>query len=88
MKLPKLKIAARGFAYASLSCSLFFWGGLVLSYFPAAPQLDFTGPFWVVVLAVALVLGIVAAVLRTRLSLLVIPLAFVTFLLAYVVMVT
>jgi hypothetical protein len=84
----KTKIAARVFGYASLGCSLLFWIGLGLSYFPAAPQLDSTGPFWVGLSAIALVLGVVAAVLRSRVSLIAIPLAVITFLLCLIVMAT
>jgi hypothetical protein len=78
-----IKISANHFAYASLVCSLLFWSGLVLSYFPSAPKLlDLVpGVRWLAIQGVGVVLGVVAAVLdfRKKLWILAVALALVTF---------
>jgi hypothetical protein len=76
-----IKLSANHFAYASLVCSLLFWSGLILSYFPGAPKLDLPGMRWLAIQGVGVVLGVVAAVLnfRKKLWILAVALALVTF---------
>ena len=76
-----IKLSANHFAYASLVCSLLFWSGLILSYFPGAPKLDLPGMRWLAIQGVGVVLGVVAAVLnfRKKLWVLAVALALVTF---------
>jgi len=52
------------FSWASLVCSLSFWLGLILSYFPHAPQMNFSGAHWLAILGAGGVLSIVAEVLN------------------------
>ncbi len=59
-----LKFSANHFAYASLVCSLSFWLGLILSYVPGAPRLNFSGVWWLAIMGVGVALAIVAAVLN------------------------
>ena len=61
-----IKISANHFACASLVCSLLFWSGLILSYFPGAPKLDLPRVRWLAIQGVGVVLGVVAAVLDFR----------------------
>jgi hypothetical protein len=44
-----IKVSANHFAYAGLVCSLLFWSGLILSYFPGAPKLDLPGVRWLAI---------------------------------------
>jgi len=76
-----MKVSSSHFAYASFACSLLFWSGLVLSYFPSAPKLNLPGVQWLAIQGLGVVLGIVAAVLnfRKRLWIPAIALALVTF---------
>jgi hypothetical protein len=76
-----IKVSANHFAYASLVCSLLFWSGLILSYFPGAPKLDLPGMQWLAIQGVGVVLGVVAAVLnfRRKLWILAVALAVMTF---------
>jgi hypothetical protein len=59
-----VKLSANHFAYASLVCSLSFWLGLVLSYVPGAPRLNFSGTWWLAIMGVGTALAVVAAVLN------------------------
>jgi hypothetical protein len=58
------KVSANQFAYASLVCSLSFWLGLILSYVPGAPRLNFPGVLWLAIMGAGVALAVVAAVLN------------------------
>jgi hypothetical protein len=48
------------FAYASVLCSLAFWVGFVLSYFPSKIRFDFNAFNWLRLMAAAILLAVVA----------------------------
>jgi len=55
------------FGYASLVCSLAFWGLLALHHIPGFPKrIDLTFGYWVAIWVVAIALALVAAVRSSR----------------------
>jgi hypothetical protein len=48
------------FAYASVLCSLAFWVGFVMSYFPTKVRFDFNAFNWLRLMAAAILLAVVA----------------------------
>ena len=79
------KAFANTFAYASLACSLLYWAEVVLGNLVNAPKWELPPWGWLGTSASAVVLGIVGAVRGSKLSVLTIPLALVTFLFALLV---
>jgi len=83
------------FAYASLACALSFWLAGALSYLQTGLDIRLSGLGWVVTLpgwkwalfeAFALLLAIVATVLRSKLWRIALPVAFLMFLLTMYIM--
>jgi|HubBroStandDraft_4_1064222.scaffolds.fasta_scaffold27859_5 hypothetical protein len=60
------KLVADVSASASLICPFSFWLGFGLSHMPSLPQLNLSPLHWLGVEALAVVLAIVAALLRSR----------------------
>jgi len=56
----KPKRLGNTFAYASVLCSLAFWVGFVLSYFPTKIRFDFNAFNWLRLMAAAILLAVVA----------------------------
>ncbi len=75
-----VKFSSDTFAFTSLACSLSFWLGLILSYIPGVPRLNLPGLGWLAILAIGVVLAGVAAIRRSKLWPLAVPLALGTFL--------
>jgi hypothetical protein len=77
----RLESSSNLFAYASLICSLSFWLAAILSRFPHAPGINFSGAHWLEILGGGIVLAVVAAVLNfeKKLWILAAALAIVTF---------
>ena len=48
-------------SYASFFCSLSFWLGALLSYFPGAPRINCSGAIWLAILGAGILLAVVAA---------------------------
>jgi hypothetical protein len=69
------------FVCGSLTCSLLFWLGLILSYFPGSPTIGVSGGHWLAILGIGILLGVVAAVLNfeKKLRILAVALALITF---------
>jgi hypothetical protein len=72
------------FSCSSLVCSLSFWLGLIMSHFPHAPQIGFSGVHWLAILGAGGGLAIVAGVVNyeRKLWILALVLAVATFFLA------
>ncbi|HJX83745.1 MAG TPA: hypothetical protein VJ723_05325 [Candidatus Angelobacter sp.] len=82
------KTFATTFSYASLACSLLFWAEMVLNSLEVAPHWQLrqlTAWSWLGISASGVVLGIVGAVRGSKLSVLAIPLALITFLFVFIV---
>jgi hypothetical protein len=73
------KIAGNGFAYASLSCSAFFWINFAFYYVPGAPKLNLTGFDWFRIMAVAVILSGASVACRAKPWKLALPVALVMF---------
>ena len=54
-------------AFSSLVCALSFWLGFALSHAPRLPQLNLSPLHWLTIEGMAVVLAIVATILRSRL---------------------
>jgi hypothetical protein len=77
----RLESSSNFFACVSLICSLSFWLALILSRFPRAPGINFSGVHWLEILGGGIVLAVLAAVLNfeKKLWILAVVLALVTF---------
>jgi len=60
------RTAANVSAFASLVCALSFWLGFALSHAPRLPQLNLSPLHWLAVEGLAVVLAIIATILRSR----------------------
>jgi len=76
-----LESSSNLFACGSLTCSLLFWLGLILSYFPGFPTISVSGRHWLAILGTGISLGVVAAVVNfeKKLWILAVVLALTTF---------
>jgi hypothetical protein len=59
-----LESSSNLFSLASLVCSLSFWLGAILSYFPGAPGINLSGAHWLAILGIGAILAVAAAVLN------------------------
>jgi hypothetical protein len=78
------------FAYGSLACTASFWLGLMLSYFPASPQINLNGAQWLRVLGMGIAMSVVAGMVdfERRVWIFAVSVSAMTFLLAAYVVVS